>query len=49
MVNERKDVEIQKMAKLKILVNFQFLKWFHEWTEKKFKVIEEDGELKFNK
>lgn len=29
------------MSKLKILVNFDFLKWFYIFTEKKF--IEKDG------
>ena len=36
------------MSKLKILVNFNFLKWFYSWVEKK-KVDMEDGELEENK
>ena len=36
------------MAKLKIYVNFNFLKWFHYWAEEKFKELE-DGELPENK
>jgi hypothetical protein len=36
------------MSKLKILVNFDFLKWFYIWIEKK-KVEMEGGELVDNR
>ena len=49
MIKERKDVDIQKvifnqMSKLKILVNFQFMKWFHGWVLKKRSEMV-DGEI----
>lgn len=36
------------MSKLKIMVNFTFLKWFHNWVEEK-KELMKDGELEENK
>ena len=52
-IKERKDVEIQKviinkMAKLKILINFEFLKWFYIWVERK-KIEKEGGEVVDNR
>lgn len=49
----RKDLEIQKvnynqMAKLKILINFEFLKWFYIWVERK-KIEKEGGEIVDNR
>ena len=48
-IKEKKDLEIQKvifnqMAKLKILINFEFLKWFYIWVERK-KIEKEGGEV----
>jgi hypothetical protein len=37
----------KEMTKLKIMVNFDFLKWFHAWVEDKKQQME-DGELKEN-
>ena len=37
------------MSKLKIMVNYDFLKWFYDWAEKKKIEKEEDGEIKENR
>lgn len=36
------------MAKLKILINFEFLQWFYVWVEKK-KIEREGGEVVDNR
>lgn len=36
------------MAKLKILINFEFLQWFYVWVEKK-KIEQQGGEVVNNR
>lgn len=37
------------MSKLKIMVNFDFLKWFYDWVEKKKEERDDQGELRENR
>ena len=37
------------MSKLKIMVNFDFLKWFYDWAVKKKAEKDDEGELKENR